>query len=562
MRLFPKILLLAVILAADWAHADMLVHLTFDGNTEDISGHQNNGICSNGVSFDSVNFKLGGAAVSFNGSNFISVPDFVPAIGNRSRSVSFWERSTSTNAPSPNEMFFGWGNPAGVAVDRYELCLENGDNTRLRNEFNLNAVVSTANSVNFRDGEWHHILATYDSTVVRLFVDGKSYGKELVPKQKLNTGARQVGMVIGCGIRQVETETESARRFFHGEMDDLGIWNHALNPVDAALINGLGCIGDNDLRWLPAARMLWEQNYGDTIIINHRTWMKVKNLAGETGSWGRGGGPNSIGSYIILDGKGDGLRITPAWRRYNLWWLSGLAAWTFGAVMFVGWLVGRMRMRMRVRRLELLAAREDERRRIAQDLHDDLGSGLTEIIQLGDLSCQECRSMDDLQKRLALITQKNRTLVSAVDEIVWMVNPRNDNIPKLAGYCSDYAQEFFAYSAVRCRLDLPGDLPNLLVPAATRHHFFLAFKEALNNVAKHSGAAEVWIRIRFENGWLTVLVEDNGRGFDASAPSQRNGLTNMKSRIEEVGGKFVIRSEPGRGTTVEFALLFQEPPVS
>jgi signal transduction histidine kinase len=98
-------------------------------------------------------------------------------------------------------------------------------------------------------------------------------------------------------------------------------------------------------------------------------------------------------------------------------------------------------------------------------------------------------------------------------------------------------------------------LPPALLTAQTRHDLFLAVKEALNNAAKHSGATEVWLRIRSEANELLVAVEDNGRGFDPAATNAPgNGLDNMRARLQAAGGRTEIVSRPGQGTMVRFRL--------
>jgi signal transduction histidine kinase len=558
MYLLRTLLILAAVLTAITGRADLLVHLPFDSNGEDVSGHQNHAVAGKGATFDRVNFKLGGGAAGLAGTNYFSIPNFAPAVGNGARSVSFWERSTATNAGSVNEIFMGWGDPGGAAGTRYDVCLQNKDNTRLRIEFNISYVVSSTNTVNFRDGAWHQIVVTYDTIMVRYFVDGIIYGEGQKPPVKLKTGGREAGTIIGCGVRQVEHEMASGRRFFTGQIDDVGMWNTDLSAADAVLINGLGRVGDNDLRWLEIAQALWGRKFGSTAKINGHTWKKVLKLPGEAGTWLRVGGPNGTGSFIVIDDSGGGIQIVSRWWEQDWVWMSGLLGGLLGIAVMVVWSVERLRLQGRLRQMELQATRENERRRIAQDLHDDLGSGLTEIFQLGDFSAQDCSSIEALRHRVKIITQKTRAMVAAVDEIVWTANPRNDAIPNLAGYLSDHAQEFFSVSPIRCRLDVAGEIPGTPVAAADRHHCFLGFKEALNNAAKHSGATEVWVRIRCEPGWLKVLVEDNGRGFDLNTVSAGNGLANMKHRFQELGGRVTITSRPGQGTTVEFLLPLQE----
>ena len=222
--------------------------------------------------------------------------------------------------------------------------------------------------------------------------------------------------------------------------------------------------------------------------------------------------------------------------------------------------IERAKMRRKMERLALQQAMETERRRIARDLHDDLGAGLTEIMLLGEVARREGASASEAQGQIATITDKARHLAAAMDEVVWTVNPKNDLLPNLASYVCDYAREFFRAASARCRIDVAEALPAAPLTAQTRHNLFLAVKEALNNVAKHSGATEVWLRIRCEGNELLVAVEDNGRGFDpATGKVPRNGLDNLRARLQAAGGRTEIASHPGQGTTVRFHLPLPPP---
>lgn len=259
-------------------------------------------------------------------------------------------------------------------------------------------------------------------------------------------------------------------------------------------------------------------------------------------------------------GASQPLRIRPHF--WQTWWFLVVAVGLIGGTLGgTARLVVRRRLARATRRLEHLRATEQERARIAQDLHDDLGSGLTEVVLLGELARQANASSAELKDRIADITAKARQLVAAMDEIVWTVNPRKDSLPNLAGYVAEYAQRFLAPTPVRCRVDLPDNLPNLPLSAPVRHNLFLAAKEALNNVARHSGASEAWLRVRLEPGRLRLVIEDNGRGFDpAAAPPGRNGLRNLRQRLESLGGEAVVETQPGRGTRIEFILPLPATP--
>jgi signal transduction histidine kinase len=219
------------------------------------------------------------------------------------------------------------------------------------------------------------------------------------------------------------------------------------------------------------------------------------------------------------------------------------------------------RLRRRLERLEWQRVIERDRGRIARDIHDDLGAGLTQITLLSELARRE--SPEEMETHLVQISDTARELTQAVDEIVWAVNPRQDTLDGLVTYICQFAQEYLTMAGILCRLDVPGHLPPLPLSADVRHNLFLAVKEALNNIVKHAGAREVRLRLVQEDGRLTLVIEDDGRGFDAataivvrpgeagSASTRGQGLENLADRLSSVGGRCSISSEPGRGTRVE-----------
>jgi signal transduction histidine kinase len=138
-----------------------------------------------------------------------------------------------------------------------------------------------------------------------------------------------------------------------------------------------------------------------------------------------------------------------------------------------------------------------------------------------------------------------------MDEIVWTINPKNDTLDHLANYIFQYAQEYFQDTGVSCRLDVPAQLPDRPLSTEVRHNLFMAVKEALNNALKHAAATEVRIGLGLMDGRLTITIADNGRGFAVGpARGKGNGLENMNQRLEHIGGRLVLDSEPGRGTSI------------
>jgi signal transduction histidine kinase len=222
-------------------------------------------------------------------------------------------------------------------------------------------------------------------------------------------------------------------------------------------------------------------------------------------------------------------------------------------------------MRRRLEGLERQRAIERERARIARDIHDDLGARLTRISLLSDGVPTETVSPPQASDALKRIFSTSRESVQALDEIVWAVNPRFDTLDSLASYLGNFAQDMLETAAIRCRLDVPVHLPIVPLTTEVRHNVFLAFKEALNNVLKHAEATEVRVSLSLESEVLVLSVEDNGRGFRPAAPAgnplsaRRDadagcGLTNMRQRLAEIGGRCEIHSVPGGGSRVRFTM--------
>ena len=234
---------------------------------------------------------------------------------------------------------------------------------------------------------------------------------------------------------------------------------------------------------------------------------------------------------------------------------TGLAALVLvaGTVRFVS----TRRLRRKVERLELQRAIERDRDRIARDIHDDLGAGLTQITLLSELARRE--SPDEVAGHLGQISDTARELTRTMDEIVWAVNPRHDSLDGLITYICQFAQEYLTLAGIQCRLDVPAQLPPHPLRSDVRHNLFLAVKEALHNIVKHAQARIVWLRLVERDAGFELAVEDDGRGFtpgadatagqaDRAAPGR--GVGNLHERLAAIGGRCTIDSQPGGGTRV------------
>ena len=196
-------------------------------------------------------------------------------------------------------------------------------------------------------------------------------------------------------------------------------------------------------------------------------------------------------------------------------------------------------------------ALDQERARIANDLHDDLGANLTQIIFLSERVEVARHDGQDVTHWFDRIPATARRTIQSLDEIVWAINPRHDSLESLANYLSQFAQEYLTLAGMRCVLDVPMVLPSVQLSAEVRHNLLLATREALQNSVTHGAATEVRLTLNLDENGVTITIADNGKGFDAgSVSSAGNGLRNIRRRLEAVGGRREITSRLGQGTVV------------
>jgi signal transduction histidine kinase len=197
---------------------------------------------------------------------------------------------------------------------------------------------------------------------------------------------------------------------------------------------------------------------------------------------------------------------------------------------------------------------EHERSRIALDLHDDLGSRLTAISMLATTGQGPAPSAESSRDRLQLIADKARLLVTTLDGLVWAVDPKNDTVASLAEYLASFAEEFLARTGIACHVELPHDYPDRTVASEARHNILLAVREALNNAVRHGHPREVRLQLACSERELSILLRDDGRGFDLQKVTPGNGLANLQERLRKINGLCRIGSSPGKGTAVVLTL--------
>ena len=203
---------------------------------------------------------------------------------------------------------------------------------------------------------------------------------------------------------------------------------------------------------------------------------------------------------------------------------------------------------------ERLHALEAERARIARDLHDDLGSSLAEIAMLSKTRPSPRDGDASSAGVFDLIAERARRLIAALDVIVWAVDPEENSLQSLADYFNGFVDEYLSHHGIVCRFDIPVEFPEINLDGNLRHDLFLAVKEALHNIVRHSSASEVQFGMALARGVLEIVIADNGTGFETAVEHTGHGVKNLASRLEKLGGTCRIESRAGAGTTVRFQL--------
>ena len=202
-------------------------------------------------------------------------------------------------------------------------------------------------------------------------------------------------------------------------------------------------------------------------------------------------------------------------------------------------------------RVKRLMAVETLRQKVSRDLHDDIGSTLSTINILSLMAKSKLR--EDPSKAfeyLDKISDNSSRMMEAMDDIVWSINPVNDNMQKIMARMRSFATEVFEPKNIALDLHFDEALKDIHLDMEAKRDLFLLFKEAVNNAAKYSNSTNVAIHMLLKNKILQLKVQDNGCGFDVEKADSGNGLSNMQKRAEKLKSKYSITSEPGKGTTV------------
>ncbi|MBD3384694.1 hypothetical protein GF407_07175 [candidate division KSB1 bacterium] len=203
-------------------------------------------------------------------------------------------------------------------------------------------------------------------------------------------------------------------------------------------------------------------------------------------------------------------------------------------------------------RIRSVLAVERFRTKIAADLHDSIGSGLTEISILGEVISRQIKnSNQNIENNLRRISETSRSLIDSMSDIVWLVNPKRDSLYDLILRLKDSYSELLSERGISFKTNDLRVLGRIHLPMEHRHQLYLLFKEALNNCIKHSNCKTISLQVDISNKELIMTLFDDGEGMRKNG-SPGNGLANMKNRAKSIGGEFSLRSLPQGGTMVRF----------
>lgn len=202
-------------------------------------------------------------------------------------------------------------------------------------------------------------------------------------------------------------------------------------------------------------------------------------------------------------------------------------------------------------RVRKLLEMERLRTRIATDLHDDIGATLSSISMYSQAIKQQVNEKDpQLEKVLDKMGENSRDMVTSMNDIVWAINPANDQGEKLVQRMESYATDICAVKNIELQFNIDEKLKNISLPVEHRKNVFLIFKEAVNNAVKYSGAKKITVNLLVKGRDIQLVVNDDGKGFDKAMVISGNGLKNFEARAKEIGGSIDINSMTEKGTTI------------
>lgn len=239
--------------------------------------------------------------------------------------------------------------------------------------------------------------------------------------------------------------------------------------------------------------------------------------------------------------------IQPPW--WQTWWFRiGMGLLIVAVLILITRSYYSRKLEKQKNKLEKKQAVEKERTRIATDMHDELGAGLSRIKFLSETIGLKKQKQEPVEEDIDKIRQYSHEMIDKMGEIVWALNEKNDSLSDLLAYTRVYAVQYLSENGIQCSVDTPTQFPAEFISGEFRRNIYLTVKEALHNVVKHAQARQVIIHMETGKA-LVISISDDGTGFDEkNVRPYGNGLNNMKKRMESIAG--ILQIQNGNGTTV------------
>jgi len=192
-----------------------------------------------------------------------------------------------------------------------------------------------------------------------------------------------------------------------------------------------------------------------------------------------------------------------------------------------------------------------ERFRMAKDLHDDIGATLSSISMYSEaIKSKVKEKLPHLENVLNKMGENSRDMVTSMSDIIWAINPDNDDANKLVSRMEAYARDICSLKDMQLHFEVAGTFSHIKLQVEQRKNTYLIFKEAVNNAAKYAQAKNIWVQLSLNHKEITLLIKDDGNGFNQATVRKGNGLKNFEARAKEIKGSVSIESGEGKGTTL------------
>ncbi len=205
------------------------------------------------------------------------------------------------------------------------------------------------------------------------------------------------------------------------------------------------------------------------------------------------------------------------------------------------------------KKLAIKATEERERLRISKDIHDDLGSGLSKINFLSEMIIREKSSGDHTSEYVGSIAETSKELIFNMRDMIWALTPENITLSGLVARIREYSTDYLEDLSIELYIKVNNEIPDFFITQESHREILMVIKESLNNIVKHSFASRVEIELNICNNQITVKINDDGIGT-SSENLLGNGIKNMKSRIQSIGGQFQLNAGSPKGTSVEISV--------